>query len=66
MGADGSFEVTAKDDLHILPNAAKLIDTQSKNGTDSDWGWQGTPQPNPLLDVVLPISFSFSIIWYRY
>ena len=65
VGAEGSFEVTSKDYLHIFPNAAKFIDMQTKNSTDSDWGRPGMPQPKPLLDVVVPIPSSFSIIWYR-
>ena len=61
----GAEEVTAKDDLYILPNAAKPVDMQAENRTDSDLEQLGTPHPKPLLDVVAPISFSFSTIWYR-
>ena len=59
MGAEGSFEVTTKDDLRILPNSAKLVDMRTEKGADSDCGWPSMPQPKPLLDAVVPISSNF-------
>ena len=55
MGIEDCFEGTTKDDLHILPNSAKLFDMWNENITGSDWGQPSMPQPKPLSDIVVPI-----------